>query len=373
MSESATQRMEPWRRRLLGKLREFIGKGTLPRTYDECNEWWLTNALPNLCSLTHGEKRKLEEAMKTDPTIIERVAVQNAAVRGRLWDMAAQSCMKLDSVEIIASEVCRRFSEAHVGQGRLVRSVSVAVLGSVSRMEAEIYSDVDVDILFDSTPSTEASYQSLLHDELKREISNRSSRLLRDRGTSALIKDVRVYPYSQIEKELASGDYDHVSKILLEATFVSEAKGLRRRIRSWTDMATNEGMIAERKRWIDRRFGELSEDLKRGEVYPESSKFHMLASFYCQVLALEQSDRKLAKQPYWMIADGLIQRWRDSGEYGKADVLRQVVGKTIRAREVATMRSQDIFEIERDLAALEALTGIRILSTTPVPGQSKLI
>lgn len=357
----------------MGQMRHLIGKGMLPRTYDECNAWWLTSALPNLCSLTHGEEQKLEEAMKTDPTIIERVKVQNAAVRGRIWDMATQSCIKLDSVEAIAAEVCRQFSDAHIGQGRLVRSVSVAVLGSVSRMEAEIYSDVDVDVLFDSKESTEATYQSLLHDELKREMSSRSNRLLRDSGTSALIKDVRVYPYSQIKKELESGDYDHVSKLLLEATFVSKAEALGSKLRSWTDTTTNEGMIAERKRWIVRRFKELSENINRGEVYPESSRFHMLATFYCQVLALEQNNRELARRPYWMIADGLIQKWRDRGEHEKADLLGQIVSKTIRAREVAIMRSQDIFEIERDLAALEALTRVRILGTTPVTGQPKFI
>lgn len=371
MSEKATQQMELWKHRQLGKLRDLIGKKTLPKTYDKCNEWWLTSALPNLCSLTHGEKQELEVAMKTDPTIAERVKVQNAAARSRIWDMGAQSCMKLDAVESIAVEVCRQFSEAHIGQS-IVRTISVAVLGSVSRMEAEIYSDVDVDVLFSSTSSTEPTYQSLLHDELKREMSSRSSRLLHDSGISALIKDVRVYPYSQIEEELKSGHYDHVSKLLLEATFVVKAQNLQNRIRRWANTATDEGMIAERKRWIDRRFDELSEDLKRGELYPESSRFHMLATFYCQVLALEQDNRKLAKQPYWMIADALIQKWQHSGEHGKADLLRQVVNKTIQAREVAIMRSKDIFEIERYLAALEALTGIRVRAT-PVPGQPKLV
>jgi len=340
------------------------------KTYEQYQEWWLNNALPNLLSLTPREELDFVRQEKQDPGLREMSEVGRKTIRGRIWDMVYNSCKKIVHTEEIVNQVFHEFCERHAAHKRLVSSLAVAVVGSTSRMEAELTSDVDVDILFDSSFEMERTCKKWVHDRFLREVSRMALERFRYSGVNALIKDPRIYSYQEIEKELSSGVYDHLSKLLLEGTFIIQPRRITKNLKEWKSKAQIDRIIRERMNWLEYRFRQSSQDIKRGEVCPDSARFHMLVTFHCQIKALNEGGLELARQPVWQIADVLAQ----TGDESFRSTLRKIIAKIVKARELTVMHSDDAEELYGLLLDLEGSTGIRLLDSIGViPPQLKLV
>jgi predicted nucleotidyltransferase len=335
---------------------------------------WLESSLPNLLAALRGEKGSIKAQAKYDPSILEMLKGRDQWVRMRTWDMMVQSCIKQEAVREIAAQVFNEFARVHSGQP-FVETISIVELGSVARMESESVSDVDIDIFFDSPKDHAMGCKQVIHDELHTEMSRRAQELLATQKINAQINDARIYTTSEIEDELSTGDYDHVSKLLFEGKPLLNLQSFGKRYNQWKRRATKEGMIAERRKWIKQRFTQTSKDVRRGGGFPSSSRFHMLISFYVQVLALHYLELEVAQLPYWLAADKLIQHYFERGNKEVGELLGRCVVKTIKVRQATVVPTDDIAELLECLENLQDLTGISLvdLATLPFQLQPRLI
>jgi predicted nucleotidyltransferase len=359
---------------LFRQVRKFMPGVRFPNSLEGCHNMWLESSLPNLRAAMRGEKESIKAQARYDPAILGMLKGREQWVGIRTWDMIVQSSIKQVAVEEIVAQVFGEFAQVHRGQP-FVQTISIVALGSVARMEAEIISDVDIDIFFDSPENKAMGYKQVIHDELHAEMSRRAQELLGTKKINAQINDARIYTTLEIEDELSTGDYDHVSKLLLEGKPLLNRQIFTKRYSRWKQRATKEGIIAERRTWIARRFNETAKDLQRGGLFPNSSRFHMLVSFYVQVLALHYLGLKVAQLPYWLAADKLIQYYFDRGNREIGELLGRCVVRTLKVRQATVMPTDDITNLLECLQNLQQLTGISLidLATLPVQLQPRLM
>lgn len=273
-------------------------------------------------------------------------------LRRRAWEMVIYSCRKIKHAEKCANETLTRFV-SRCTQSSLIKSLSLVLLGSTARLEAEIDSDVDMDVLY-----LEANHcKDIVNDYFIVPFMKalRSSKYQEKPG------DVYGHSYQELEAEL-DNKYERIQNVLLgslcihnKIQFVKE----RQKIKASVSI---EELIDARENLV--RKEELSIGFKE-RLGPKPKNFYHAACYSMQILVLKLCRQKLCDidtclQPYWKIFEILKKPVEEA--VGKAPSfiyvdLRQGIIEAMKIRE----RDPYSYDIKRASNAIRRM--IKIVSS----------
>ena len=217
-------------------------------------------------------------------------------LRRRAWEMLIHSCRKIDHAEKCTNNTFINFCE-HCTLPSIAKSLSLILVGSVARFEAEIDSDIDADIFYCGSSHCKSMVNDYFIVPFK---NNLRAEFQENPG------DIYAHSYEELKDEL-DRKYERIQNTLLGSLCIHNKAQFQEERKKIKDSFSLNKLITAREDLV--RKEEQSVTFKE-RLSPKPKNFYHAACYCMQILVMKLCKKgsceiDVCLQPYWKIFETL--------------------------------------------------------------------